>query len=246
MQPNFSNLFASQISTNYFFPRTKMQNLSVVESLADTDISHCEPPKDLAAEAGGVSLGGSGCNCNERTSNEEIVNLEAMQQSLPVMNSKGRSCEGFSESSFSTSEPSGSWGDFEGFQEPLDKAEFSCNLEVLVKSAKASGGDVSSGGCSISAAQVCAEPSPCPGMQEASGSLNEVRAHSKPRTTNVGVTASFTCGFVSVFSAEGNAAHAESCPATSGGTKAPSLQCLTNAQAVLLESFKECNALFCF
>ncbi|XP_032919070.1 uncharacterized protein CLBA1 [Catharus ustulatus] len=150
-----------------------MQNLSVVESLADTDISHCEPPKDLAAEAGGVSLGGSDCNCNERTSNEEIVNLEAMQQSLPVMNSKGRSCEGFSESSFSTSEPSGSWGDFEGFQEPLDKPEFSCNLEVLVKSAKASGGDASSGGCSISAAQVCAEPSLCPGMQEASGSLNE-------------------------------------------------------------------------
>ncbi|KAF4792545.1 hypothetical protein TURU_120919 [Turdus rufiventris] len=118
-----------------------MQNLSVVESLADTDIPHCEPPKDLAAEAGGVSLGGSGCNCNERTSNEEIVNLEAMQQSLPVMNSKEGSCEGFSESSFSTSEPSGSWGDFEGFKEPLDKPEFSCNLEVLVKSAEGSGGD---------------------------------------------------------------------------------------------------------
>lgn len=185
-----------------------MQNLSVVESLADADIPHCEPPKDLAAEAGGVSLGGSGCNCNERRSNEEIVNLEAMQQSLPVMNSKGGSWEGFSESSFSTSEPSGSWGDFEGFKEPLDKPEFSCNLEVLVKSAEGSGGDVNSRSCSISAAQVCAEPSLWPGMQEASGSLNEVRAHSKPRTTSLGVTASYTCGFASVFSAEGNAAHA--------------------------------------
>ncbi|XP_005047733.1 PREDICTED: uncharacterized protein C14orf79 homolog isoform X1 [Ficedula albicollis] len=129
-----------------------MQNLSVVESVADTDISHCEPPKELAAEAGAVSLSASGCNCNERTSNGEIANLEAMQQSIPVWNSKGR----ISESSFSTSEPSGSWGDFEGFKEPLDKSErFGCNLEVLVKSAEASGGapDRSSGGCSGSAAQ---------------------------------------------------------------------------------------------
>ncbi|KAL2304016.1 hypothetical protein Nmel_009305 [Mimus melanotis] len=153
-----------------------MQNLSVVESLANTGISHYEPPKDLAAEAGDVSLGESGCNWNERTSNEEIVNLGAMQQSVPLLNSKGRSCEEFSESSFSTSEPSGSWGDFEGFKEPLDKSErFSYNPEVLVKSAKASGADpdLSRGGCSISAAQVCAEPSLCRGMQDAPGSLNE-------------------------------------------------------------------------
>lgn len=176
MQANLSNLFAVQISTNYFFSRTKMQNLSVVESLANTDISCCEPPKDLAAEAGAVSLGESGCNWNERTNNEEIVNLEAMQQSVPVMNSKQRSYEGFSEGSFSTSEPSGSWGDFESFKEPLDKSErFICDPEDLVKSAKASGADRdrSSGGCSISAAQVCAEPSLCRGMQDASGSLNE-------------------------------------------------------------------------
>lgn len=153
-----------------------MQNLSVVESLANTDISHHEPPKDLAAEAGGVSLDESGCNWNERTSNDEIFNLEVMQQSLPVTNSKGRSCVGFSESSFSTSEPSGSWGDFEGFREPLDKSErFSHNREVLVKSAKTSGADAdpSSGGCSSSAAHVCAEPSLCRGIQETSGSLNE-------------------------------------------------------------------------
>ncbi|CAN8215600.1 unnamed protein product [Coccothraustes coccothraustes] len=146
-----------------------MQNLSVVESLGNTDISHCEPPKDLAAEVGGVSLCESGCNWNERTGNEEIVHLEATQQSLPVMNSEGRSCEEFSESSFSTSDPSGSWGDFEGFTEPLDKSErFSDNLDVLVKSAKTRGADpeLSSGGCSIAAAHVCAEPSPCRGMQE--------------------------------------------------------------------------------
>ncbi|XP_056348485.1 uncharacterized protein CLBA1 [Oenanthe melanoleuca] len=150
-----------------------MQNLSVVESVADTDISHCESPKELA---GAVSLSESGCNCNERTSNGEIANLEAMQQSIPVWKSKGRSYEGFSESSFSTSEPSGSWGDFEGFQEPLDKSErFGCNLEVLVKSAEASGADPgrSSRGCSVSAAQEGAEPSLCRGMQEDSGSLSE-------------------------------------------------------------------------
>ncbi|XP_015486950.1 uncharacterized protein CLBA1 isoform X2 [Parus major] len=133
-----------------------MQNLSVVESFTNTDISHCEPLKDLAAETGVVSLDESGCNWNERTSNEEIFNLEAVQQGLPVMNSKGRSCEGFSESSFSTSEPSASWGDFEGFKEPLDKPErFSHNPEVLVNSTKASGADpdLLSGDWSISAAQ---------------------------------------------------------------------------------------------
>ncbi|XP_068874545.1 uncharacterized protein CLBA1 isoform X1 [Aphelocoma coerulescens] len=153
-----------------------MQNLSVVESLAHTDISHHGSPKDLAAEAGGVFLDENGCNWNERTNNEEIVNFEVMQQSLPVMNGKGRSCEGFSESSFSTSESSGSWGDFEGFKEPPDKSErFSHNPEVLVKSAKTSGADLdlSNGGCSTSAAHSCAEPSLCHGIQEASGSLNE-------------------------------------------------------------------------
>ncbi|XP_064279190.1 uncharacterized protein CLBA1 [Passer domesticus] len=153
-----------------------MQNLSVVESLGSVDIPHCELPEDLAAEAGGVSLQESGCDWNERKSDEEIVNLEAMQQSLPVTNSEGRSREEFSESSFSTSEPSGSWGDFEGFREPLDKPErFDDNHEVLVKSARARGAhpDLSSGGCSISAAHVCTEPSLCHGMQEASGSQGE-------------------------------------------------------------------------
>lgn len=210
-----------------------MQNFSVVESLGNADILHCEPPKDLAAEAGGVSLHESGCNWNERTSNEEIFNLETTQQSLPVMNSEGRSCEEFSESSFSTSEPSGSWGDFEGFRESLDKSErFSHNLEVLVKSAKTwgAGPELSGGGCSISAAHGCAEPSLCPGMQEPS--LAEVRVHSKPRTRNVRVAASCTPGFVSGFSVERSAAHAEKLSsyfaATSSGTKATSLQCLTN------------------
>ncbi|XP_041332349.1 uncharacterized protein CLBA1 isoform X1 [Pyrgilauda ruficollis] len=148
-----------------------MQNLSVVESLGGTDIPHCELPKDLAAEAGGVSLHESGCNWNGRTSREEIVNLEAMQQSLPVTNSEGRSREEFSESSFSTSEPSGSWGDFEGFREPLDKPErFSDNLEVLVKSAGARGADPD---LSVSAAHLSAEPSLCHGMQQAPGSRGE-------------------------------------------------------------------------
>lgn len=160
-----------------------MQNLSAIESLGNADTPHCEPPKDRAAEAGEVSLHENGCNWNERTRNEEIVNLEATQQSLPAMNSEGRSCEEFSESSFSPSEPSGSWGDFEGFTEPLDKSEtFSDNLEVLVNSATTRGADLelSSGGCSISAAHVCAEPSLCQGMQAASGSLSEVRVHQGP------------------------------------------------------------------
>lgn len=230
-----------------------MQNLSVVESLANTDISHHEPAKDLAAEAGGVSLDESGRNWNERTSNEEMVNLEVMQQSLPVMDSKGRSCEGFSESSLSASECCGSWGDFEGFKESLDKSEeFSHNIEVLVKPRKAPGADLdpSSGSCSTSAAHVCAEPSLCRGIQEAVGSPNEVRVNSKPRARSVCVTASYTSGSVSVFSIEGNAVHAEKLSsyfaATSSGTKGTSLQCLTNTWAVLLESFEECNALLCF
>ncbi|XP_027493808.1 uncharacterized protein CLBA1 [Corapipo altera] len=153
-----------------------MQNLSVAESLTNTDMSHQGSPKDLASEAGGVSVSGSDCNWNDKTNNEEIINVKVMQQSLPVTNSKGGSCDGISESSLSTSEPSGSWGDFEGFKESLDKSErFNHNLEVLVKSTKPFGADteLSSGHCSPSAAQFCAEPSLCSGIQEALGSLNE-------------------------------------------------------------------------
>ncbi|XP_071415478.1 uncharacterized protein CLBA1 [Pithys albifrons albifrons] len=153
-----------------------MQNLSVVESLTNADLSHQGSPKDLVAKAGGVYHDGGDCNWNDKTNNEEITNLKVMQQSLPVMNCKGRSYEGFSESIFIISEPSCSWGDFEGFKESLDKSErFSHNLEVLVKPTKTSGADtdLSSGCCSPSAAQVCAEPSLCSGIQEALGSSNE-------------------------------------------------------------------------
>ncbi|KFV44270.1 Uncharacterized protein C14orf79, partial [Gavia stellata] len=127
-------------------------------------------------EVCGMSLDESGCNLNERTNNEEIINLEVMQQSLPVVNSKGKSCERFSESSYSTSEPSSSWGDFEGFRESLDKSErFSRNLEALVKARKTSRvhTDLSSGHCSTSAGHFCSEPSLHSGIQEASSSLNE-------------------------------------------------------------------------
>ncbi|XP_027750277.1 uncharacterized protein CLBA1 [Empidonax traillii] len=153
-----------------------MQNLSVAESLTNTDMSHQGSPKDLAAEAGGESVNGSDRNWNDKTNNEEIINLEVTQQNLPIMNSKGRSCEGFSESSFSTSEPSGSWGDFEGFRESLDKSErFSYNPEVLVKSTNPSGADTDSSSrrCSPSGVPFCAEPSLCCGIQEALGSPNE-------------------------------------------------------------------------
>uniref|UniRef100_A0A8C3J4V2 Clathrin binding box of aftiphilin containing 1 n=1 Tax=Calidris pygmaea TaxID=425635 RepID=A0A8C3J4V2_9CHAR len=58
--------------------------------------------------------------------------------------------------------PSSSWGDFEGFREPLDKSErFGHNLEVLVKPTKTSrvNTDLSSGHCSASAGHLSSEPS---------------------------------------------------------------------------------------
>ncbi|XP_009813769.2 uncharacterized protein CLBA1 [Gavia stellata] len=174
MQLNFSSLFAVQISRNELF--LKMQNMSVVESLTNMDTSRRMSLKDVAVEVCGMSLDESGCNLNERTNNEEIINLEVMQQSLPVVNSKGKSCERFSESSYSTSEPSSSWGDFEGFRGSLDKSErFSRNLEALVKARKTSRvhTDLSSGHCSTSAGHFCSEPSLHSGIQEASSSLNE-------------------------------------------------------------------------
>ncbi|KAM6445890.1 uncharacterized protein CLBA1 [Rhynochetos jubatus] len=152
-----------------------MQNLSRVESLSNTDASRRVSLRDLAVEVGAMSLDQRDCNSDERTNNEEMVNLEVMQQSLPVANSKGRSCDGFSESSFSTSEPSSSWGDFEGFQESLDKPErFAHNLEVLVESTKPCRGDRDFSGrrCRASAGHF-SEPSQHSGMQEACSSLNE-------------------------------------------------------------------------
>ncbi|XP_074005919.1 uncharacterized protein CLBA1 [Numenius arquata] len=154
-----------------------MQNLSLVESLTNKATSHQMSLKDLAVQAGGMSLNESDCNLNETTNNEEIINLGLMQQSIPVVNSKGRSCGGVSEGSYSTSEPSSSWGDFEGFREPLDKLEkFGHNLEVLVKPTKTSrvDTDLSSGHCSASAGHLSSEPSLPSGIQEACrSSLNE-------------------------------------------------------------------------
>ncbi|XP_014812932.1 PREDICTED: uncharacterized protein C14orf79 homolog isoform X2 [Calidris pugnax] len=154
-----------------------MQNLSLVESCTNTDPPHQMSSEDLAVEAGGVSLSESHCNLNETTNNEGIINLELMQQSIPVVNSKGKSCGGFSEGGYSSSEPSSSWGDFEGFREPLDKSErFGHNLEVLVKPTKTSrvDTDLSRGYCSASAGHLSSEPSLPSGTQEACcSSLNE-------------------------------------------------------------------------
>ncbi|KAM9556741.1 uncharacterized protein CLBA1 isoform 1-T2 [Guaruba guarouba] len=153
-----------------------MQNLSLGRSLTDTDTSHQMSLKDLAVEVGGESLDESDYNLNGRTINKESTNLEVMRQNLPVMNSKGRSCEGFSESSYSTSEPSGSWGDFEGFEESSGESErVSQNLEVLVKSVETSGvdRDLSSGHCSTDADHFYAEPPLHSVIQEASSSPNE-------------------------------------------------------------------------
>ncbi|XP_068255514.1 uncharacterized protein CLBA1 [Nyctibius grandis] len=153
-----------------------MQNLSLGESLTNTNTSRRMSLKDLAVEVGGLSLHESDCNSNERTNEEENINLSVMQQSLPEVNSKGRSWEGFSESSSSTSESSGSWGDFEGFREPLDKSErFSHHLEVLVNSTKTPRVDteLSRGHCRASVDHFCSEPSLHSGIQETSSSLNE-------------------------------------------------------------------------
>ncbi|XP_064316985.1 uncharacterized protein CLBA1 isoform X1 [Phalacrocorax carbo] len=165
-----------------------MQNLSLVESLTNTDTSHRMSLKDLAAEAGGVPLDESDHDLNESTNNEEIINLELMRPSFPLENSKRRSCEGFSEGSYGASEPSGSWGDFEGFKESLDKSErFGHNSEVLVKSTKTSRVDTdsSSGHCSTSAGHLSSEPSLHSGKQEASSSLNEAN-HSYEDTFKLG------------------------------------------------------------
>nr|XP_009673860.1 PREDICTED: uncharacterized protein C14orf79 homolog [Struthio camelus australis] len=158
-----------------------MQNLSLVESLSNADRLHWMSLKDLAADVSDMSLHESDCNSNERRrimnmNNEEMINLEVMQQSLPVVNSKGRSCEGFSEGGHSTLEPSGSWGDFEGFRESLDKSEiFSHNREVLTKSTKTSKGDkdLCRGRCGSSVSRFCSEPSQRAGRQEAYSCMNE-------------------------------------------------------------------------
>nr|XP_009935892.1 PREDICTED: uncharacterized protein C14orf79 homolog [Opisthocomus hoazin] len=150
-----------------------MQNLSLMESLTDTDTSHLMSLKDLVAEGGDVALDESARNSNERTNNEEIVNVKVTQQSLPAVNSKGRSCGGVGESS---SEPSGSWGDFESFRESLDESErFSHNLEVSVKSTKSSRGDADlrSGASGTSAGRFCSEPSLHSGTREAWSLLHE-------------------------------------------------------------------------
>lgn len=157
-----------------------MQNLPLVESCSTTDTSPCMSVRDLAVEAGGMSLDGSDCNMNERTNNEEISNP--------------------SESSYCTSEPRGSWGDFEGFRESLGKSErFDHNPEISAKSTKTSEGDTdwNGGHCSTSAGHLCSEPSLHSGTQDASSSLNEVGVNSKPKTRNVCGTASYILRSVS-------------------------------------------------
>lgn len=213
-----------------------MQNLSLGQSLTDTDTLHRMSLKNLAVEVGGTSFDESDYNLNGRTINKESTNLEVMQQSLPVGNSKGRSSEGFSESSYSTSEPSGSWGDFEGFEESVGESErFSHNLEILVKSTKTSGvdRDLSSGHCSANTDHVCSEPSLHSVIQEASSSPNEVCFNSKPKTRNVCVTAFCISRFISEcllykeYVVQG-AKLSSYFAANSSGRKATSLQCLTN------------------
>ncbi|XP_068016376.1 uncharacterized protein CLBA1 isoform X2 [Melanerpes formicivorus] len=150
-----------------------MQKLSA-ESLSNTGTLQQMSLEDLVVEVGDMSLDESDCNWHERTNNG-IINLEVMQQNLPIVNGKGGSSEGFSESGC-TSEPSSSWGDFEGFSESLDKSErFRHNLAVSVKSTKTCEVDLdlSRGRYSTSPGHFCYEPSQESGIQVASSSLNE-------------------------------------------------------------------------
>ncbi|KFQ21459.1 Uncharacterized protein C14orf79, partial [Merops nubicus] len=129
-------------------------------------------------EGGGAAGRELDCHLSERTNTEEILDPEVMQQSFPAVNSKGGSSEGFSESSYSSSEPSSSWGDFEGFRESTDPSErFSHNPEVLVMSTKTSrvDADVSSGRGGTSAGHFCSEPMLPRGISKASSSLNEAK-----------------------------------------------------------------------
>uniref|UniRef100_A0A8C9F7S6 Aftiphilin clathrin-binding box domain-containing protein n=1 Tax=Pavo cristatus TaxID=9049 RepID=A0A8C9F7S6_PAVCR len=150
-----------------------MQNLLLSGSRSSTDASHRACVTELGV--GGMSGCENGWNSNTGTNNEGITHLEVTQQSLPVLNSDRRSCEGSDESGC-TSAPSGSWGEFEGFREPLGKWQrFHPSPDILLKSKNASGGGtgVSRGHCSAAAGHFCSEPSLHSAIQEASSCLNE-------------------------------------------------------------------------
>lgn len=168
-----------------------MQNLLQSGSRSSTDASLRVRVTEL--EVGGMSGSENGWNSNAGTDNEGITHLEVSQQSLPVLKSHRRSCEGSGESCC-TSAPSSSWGEFEGFKEPLGK--WHPRADVLLKSKNTSDGGtgVSRGHCSAAAGHFCSEPSL---LSEASSFLNEVSVHSKPKTRSVCVTASCILRFVS-------------------------------------------------
>lgn len=172
------------------FP-SPMQNLLLSGSRSSTDASRRVCVTEL--EVGGMSAGENGCNSNAGTNDEGITHLEVTQQSLPALNSDSWSCEGFGEGGC-TSAPSASWGEFEGFREPLGRWQRSHpSADVLLKSKNASGDgtDVSRGHRSAAAGHFCSEPSLHSATQEASSSLNEVSVHSEAKTRSVCVTASF-------------------------------------------------------
>ncbi|XP_021258884.1 uncharacterized protein C14orf79 homolog isoform X2 [Numida meleagris] len=122
-----------------------------------------------------MSVRQNGCDSNAGAEDEGLAPLEVMQRSLPGLSSDRRSCEGSAESGC-TSAPSGSWGEFEGFREPLGKWErFRHGADILLKSANTSqsGTEWSRGHCSAAAHRFRSEPSLHSAIQEASSSLNE-------------------------------------------------------------------------
>ncbi|OXB59483.1 hypothetical protein ASZ78_008308 [Callipepla squamata] len=151
----------------------KVQNLLLLGSCNSTGTSCRVSATD--PKVGGMSVCENGCNSNVGTNSGGITHLEVTQQNLPVLNSSKRSCEGSAESGC-TSAPSGSWGEFEGFKEPLGKWErFHHSPDVWLKSKNSSedGTDWSGGHCSAAAARYCSEPSRHSEIQEASSSLSE-------------------------------------------------------------------------
>ncbi|CAM4572594.1 unnamed protein product [Lepidochelys olivacea] len=158
-----------------------MQDQHLVESPSTIEALSWKSLKDLTAKVSGMSLsqnseGIKECNINERRTKEDIVELEMMYQSLPWGNSRGRNCEGFSESIRCTSESNSSWGDFESFSESLVKSErISHSPEVLVNSAETKISDVELNGehCNTSHGHHCSNPSVHNGREPSASSLDK-------------------------------------------------------------------------
>ncbi|XP_015721059.1 uncharacterized protein CLBA1 isoform X1 [Coturnix japonica] len=150
-----------------------MQNLLLSGSRSSTDASRRVCVTEL--EVGGMSGYENGWNSNAGTNNEGITHLELTEQSLPVLNNDRQSCDVSGESGCSSA-PSASWGEFEGFREPLGKWQrLHPSPDFVLKSKNASDGGtgVSREHCSAADGHFCSEPFLHSAIQEASSSVDE-------------------------------------------------------------------------